>query len=172
MRIELANLEERRTSFSHLYQPAELDLTDERVSISNPVSVVGELTRTSGGLHIEGKIETEVRVECDRCLKPLTFPISAEFALEYISEQDYRESNAAELTEKQMTVSVFDGEIIDIDEMVREQILLAVPARVLCASGCKGICPSCGANLNLQECSCQTKETDPRWAELKKLKTS
>jgi uncharacterized protein len=64
---------------------------------------------------------------------------------------------------------VFDGEAIDVDEIVKEQILLAVPTRMLCREDCKGICPECGADKNTGECNCVTDEIDPRWAALKDL---
>jgi uncharacterized protein len=64
---------------------------------------------------------------------------------------------------------VFDGEALDVDEIVKEQILLAVPTRMLCREDCKGICPQCGVDKNTGECNCETKEIDPRWAALKNL---
>jgi uncharacterized protein len=97
-------------------------------------------------------------------------PVNADFALDYISGRDYESSAAAELTEAEMSLSVFDGEAIDVDEIVKEQILLAVPSRVLCREDCKGICPACGIDRNTGECSCVTDNTDPRWAALKNLK--
>jgi len=68
-----------------------------------------------------------------------------------------------------MSVSVFDGEAIDVDEIVKEQIVLAVPTRMLCREDCKGICPECGADRNKGDCNCATNDIDPRWAALKDL---
>jgi uncharacterized protein len=67
-------------------------------------------------------------------------------------------------------LSVFDGEAIDVDEIVREQILLSVPDRALCDENCRGICLMCGTNLNAGSCECKSSEVDPRWAALKNLK--
>ena len=75
----------------------------------------------------------------------------------------------SELTEDEMSVSVFDGEAIDVDEIVKEQIVLAVPTRMLCREDCKGICPECGTDRNTGDCSCATNDIDPRWAALKNL---
>ena len=69
-----------------------------------------------------------------------------------------------------MDFSTYDGDRIDLDEIVREQILLALPTRQLCAEDCKGLCPSCGANLNEKACGCEQQQTDPRWSALEALK--
>jgi DUF177 domain-containing protein len=172
MRIELANLKEGRSSFAHVYELGELDLDDEYIKLSQPASVSGKL-RVSGnrGL-VDGSIGTQVQVECDRCLQPVVFPVQTAFHLEYVTGAEYEALRAVELSDDEMLVSVFDGEIVDIDEIVREQVLLSVPARVLCSQGCKGICTSCGSDLNLGDCGCETREIDLRWEALKKLKGS
>jgi uncharacterized protein len=87
----------------------------------------------------------------------------------YITGTVYASSQAAELTEDDLAVSVFDGEAIEVDEIVKEQILLAVPTQMLCRPDCKGICPDCGVDKNTGECACDTKNVDPRWAALKNL---
>src|ERR1043166_9070295 len=119
---------------------------------------------------VNGHVEARAQVECDRCLKPVEIPVNTDFELEYISGSEYESSAAAELTEAEMSVSVFDDEAIDVDEIVKEQILLAVPTRMLCREDCKGICPQCGIDRNTGECNCVTEEVDPRWAALKNLK--
>ena len=91
-------------------------------------------------------------------------------ALEYITGADYESSSTAALSEEELSVSVFDGESIDVDEIVKEQILLAVPARTLCREDCQGMCPECGVDLNTGQCNCAVDEVDPRWAALKDLK--
>ncbi len=61
------------------------------------------------------------------------------------------------------------GEHVDLDDLVREQILLALPTRQLCRDDCKGLCPTCGANLNQTTCDCSAEEIDPRFAALAQL---
>ena len=169
MRIELENLEGGRGEFAHVYQPEDLNPVDERVQITEPAQVNGKVRLAGNEVFVNGHVETRAQVECDRCLKPVELPVSADFALEYISGADYESSAVAELTEAEMSVSVFDGEAIDVDEIVKEQILLAVPTRMLCREDCKGICPECGTDLNSGECACKKDDIDPRWAALKNL---
>jgi uncharacterized protein len=171
MRIELANLEDGQGKFNQTYQPEELNLADERLSLKGPVVVSGKVRSSGTEVFVTGNVKASILLECDRCLKQLDLPVNADFKLEYITGQEYESGQAAELSEEDLAVSVFDGEVIDIDEVVKEQILLSVPDRVLCRDECKGICSECGADLNLGDCGCQTTEIDPRWAALKNLKS-
>jgi uncharacterized protein len=169
MRIELENLEGGKGSFAEVYDPEKLNPVDERVSLIAPATVNGKVRLSGNEVFVNGHIETQAQVECDRCLKPIELPIDADFTLEYIRDSDYESSEAVELTEAQMSVSMFDGQGIDVDEIVKEQILLAVPTRMLCREDCKGICPECGTDRNTGDCSCVTNDIDPRWAALKNL---
>ena len=170
MRIELENLEGGKGSFVHTYQPDELNPVDERVNLTQPAAVKGTVRRAGNDVSVNGHVDARVQVECDRCLKPVELPVSADFDLEYITGAEYESSSAAALSEEELTVSVFDGNGIDVDEIVKEQILLEVPARTLCRDDCKGICPECGADLNTGDCGCTPNEIDPRWAALKNFK--
>ena len=170
MRIELENLEGGKGGFAHVYQPDDLNPLDERIRLVEPVAVKGNVKLARALVQVNGHIDTRAQVECDRCLQPVELPVDADFALEYITGSDYESSEAAELTDEEMSVSVFDGEAIDVDEIVKEQILLAVPTRMLCREECKGICPECGIDRNSGECACVTDDVDPRWAALKNLK--
>ena len=170
MRIELENLEGGKSDFAHVYNPDDLNPVDERVNLIAPATVNGKIQRAGNEVFVNGHVDTRVQVECDRCLKPVEIPVSADFELDYITGSEYESSSAAELTEAEMSVAVFDGEAIDVDEIVKEQILLTVPTRMLCREDCKGICPECGTDRNTGECDCVSKEIDPRWAALKTLK--
>ncbi|HZI48791.1 MAG TPA: DUF177 domain-containing protein [Pyrinomonadaceae bacterium] len=170
MRIELENLEGGKGDFVHVYNPEDLNPVDERIKLGGPARVNGKIRLAGNEVFVNGHVDTQAQVECDRCLKPVEIPVSADFELEYITGSEYESSGVAELTEAEMSVSVFDGEAVDVDEIVKEQILLAVPTRMLCREDCKGICPQCGTDRNTGECNCVTEEIDPRWAALKNLK--
>ncbi len=172
MRIKLENLEGGKGDFAHIYQPEELNPVDERVRLAGPAAVKGKIRLSGNEVFVNGHFDARAQVECDRCLQPVELPVSGDFALEYISGSEYESSDVAELTEAELSVSVFDGEAIDVDEIVKEQILLAVPTRMLCREDCKGICPECGIDKNTGDCQCVTDDIDPRWAALKNLNTT
>ena len=170
MRIELANLEGGKGEFSATYEAHQLELEDERVQLATPVTVKGRIKRSGAEVIVSGNITGQLFINCDRCLKPLETVLNNQFELEYVSGSEYEALPDAELTEAQMAISVFDGVGIDVDEIVKEQVLLAVPARLLCRDDCKGLCPNCGADRNTTDCNCETSISDPRWDALKSLK--
>src|SRR5436190_6899739 len=116
MRIVLENLEGGKSDIAHLYQPDELNPIDERVQLTAPATVNGQLRVARNEVFVNGHVETRAKVECDRCLKPVELPVNTDFALEYISGVNYESSAAAELTEADLLLSVFDGKTIDVDE--------------------------------------------------------
>ena len=127
MRIELENLEGGKSDFAHVYQPEDLNPVDERVQLTEPAAGNGKVRLSGNEVFVNGHVETRAQVECDRCLKTVELPVSADFALEYITGADYESSAVAELTEEEMSVSVFDGQAIDVDEVVKEQICWPYP---------------------------------------------
>jgi uncharacterized protein len=169
MRIELDSLEGTDGRFAQTYETEQLALSDERVHLAQPAKVTGRIKRANREVVVKGHISSRVQVECDRCLKFVELPVETSFNLEYVTPQTYEARRAAELSENDMTLSVFDGEAIDIDELVGEQILLALPSRVLCEETCKGLCPVCGGDRNLADCACESTEVDPRWRALREL---
>ena len=169
MRIELAQLEDGKAEFAKSYEPDALALDDERFKLCGPASVSGKVRLSGAEVIVKGHLDSCIAVDCDRCLRPIQIPVNSEFSLEYISDTDYESTQTAELTDELMSVGVFDGETIDVDEIAREQILLAVPTRALCKEDCKGFCEKCGADKNAGECGCAEQEIDPRWSALKDL---
>jgi uncharacterized protein len=166
MRIELENLAPT-SSFEHVYEPEELTLDEEHVRLTEPPEVRGSVKQSGREVRLTGTITARAEVDCDRCLKTVALPVETKFDVAYVPAEDYRQSEAAELQEEDLGLSIFDGETIDVDELVREQLLLALPARALCGEDCKGLCPTCGADKNTNPCDCHSREIDPRWAGLK-----
>jgi DUF177 domain-containing protein len=169
MRIELAALEGGRGSFAYSYAPGELVLQDDRIRLLAAPTVSGEIRQKERCVRVKGRVVAKLQIECDRCLKPVELPVDSEFKLEYVTPEEYLTQQAVELNVQDLDLSILDGEAIDIDELVTEELLLAVPDHLLCSENCKGICPVCGVDRNSVACECQTVETDPRWAGLKQL---
>ena len=169
MRIELASLEGGKGRFTHGYSEGELVLEDDRVRVISPPQVSCDIRQEERSVGVNGRVESRVQVECDRCLKPVELAVDSRFKLEYVTADEYKTQQDAELTIEDLDLNVFDGEVIDIDALVAEELLLAAPDHLLCKEDCKGICPVCGSDRNAADCGCDTSEVDPRWAGLKEL---
>ncbi|HEY0386746.1 MAG TPA: DUF177 domain-containing protein [Pyrinomonadaceae bacterium] len=170
MRIEVDELAGGAKPFAHTYEPEELILDEERARLIEAPQVRGSASLSGNEVHLRGQVTARAEVDCDRCLKAIEAPIETEFDVTYIPASAYAAHETAELQEADLLLSVYEGDEIDVDEIVREQILLALPARALCREECKGLCPVCGSDRNLNGCECEEKETDPRWSALKDLR--
>jgi uncharacterized protein len=76
----------------------------------------------------------------------------------------------AEMQDTDAEVAFYEGDGVELEDILREQMLLAVPIKLVCSDACKGLCPQCGKNLNSGDCHCEPVAEDPRWDALKGLK--
>lgn len=124
-------------------------------------------------VEVEGTVETEARLACSRCLKEFTEPLSARFALtftENLPEVGDEEEEEVELSAEEMGLTLFHGDEIDMRDAIAEQVIMAVPLRPLCSEGCKGLCQSCGADLNEGDCGCRPSSFNAKFDALKGFK--
>jgi uncharacterized protein len=171
MRIEVENLTAAGEPFGHTYGPAEVELDEEGARLVSDAAVEGRASRRGQQVRLRGTIRTEVEILCDRCAAPERAPLAVEFDTSFIPQEvEAAKDENVELSPEDLLLSAYDGEAIDLDELVREQVLLALPSRHLCKEDCKGLCPKCGTDLNAGSCSCEQGEIDPRWSALAGLK--
>jgi uncharacterized protein len=171
MRIELEKLEELGGKFSRLYEIGELLLDDAEVRLLEPTEVSGRVRRDGKDVELRGELGTKIETACGRCLKPVELSIRSEFTERFVPAVEWRAEEQHELREEDLNLAVFDGEAIELDDVVREEILLAMPGHVLCGDDCKGLCPSCGIDRNLSSCQCEANEIDLRWQGLENLRS-
>lgn len=170
MIVGLTTLKDWETSFDFLLAPEELELESEAATLKNEVRAQVKLKKGIAQTDVKGTIFAEVGIDCSRCLQPTENSLEIPFKAVFVTPENYTEAKEAELGGEDLEVSIFDGDEIDLTELVREQILLNLPIQVFCREDCQGLCPKCGANQNLIDCKCEENEIDPRWASLKNLK--
>ena len=130
-------------------------------------------TRKGEQVRLSGKLSATVQIDCARCLAPVPVSVDESFDLFYIpSVNRLQPDEERELAKDDLLVAFYRDDCLDLDEVVREQIDLAIPMAIVCSDACRGLCPNCGANLNESECSCTQQEPDPRWAALEQLRSS
>jgi len=145
-----------------------------------PAHVDALLEKIERRVRVEAHARAELTVPCGRCLAATPVDVPVDFELTLVPADEYRNAGeerdphqgeaggsfAATAAEEDF----YTGKEIDLDPILREQVVLALPGYPLCREECKGLCPVCGANLNERECGCERKVVDPRWAKLKDLK--
>ena len=135
-----------------------LDFYGEK-PFAHPIRVSGTVRNMAGALSLEGTAETTLELTCDRCLKPFSQPLALPVSTLLAEELEDEENDEIVLLQ--------DG-AADLDEIFTTALVLSMDAKHLCSEDCKGLCPTCGADLNLGPCQCR-KEPDPRFAALAQL---
>jgi uncharacterized protein len=171
MLISVARLPEEGLRFEHQYQPGELDVTGHEFSLQQPPLIRGRVDRTGMDLRLRGQLTAAVEAPCDRCLREVSLPVEHPFELFYAPPDALAgRSGETELQPRDLAFAIYENEEINLDDLTREQLELALPTRVLCREDCRGLCPQCGADLNLEQCQCQ-QPLDPRWQALADLRS-
>jgi uncharacterized protein len=167
--------------------PEGLDLDEALDPSAVHVDQETEFTLAAGGrlrgrvdlvdgatVHVRGRLSASVQVECGRCLERYPVPLDQELDLFYLpreKERPLEQEEDVEMTDRDVVVGYYDGDALDLGDVVREQVFLSLPLKRLCGEGCRGLCPTCGRNLNAGDCGCPPPETseDPRLSPLRKL---
>ncbi len=153
----------RKESFSFVCSARDVGLLEEQGWLDATICVDGEVVNTGRLLEIAGIIRAkQVRFVCNRCLEEYSSSLEVPFSEEF-------QEMTLETNEEDNDFSCYQGDEIDITELVRESLLLAEPLKTLCREDCKGLCLHCGTNLNLTSCSCLERIVDPRLAVLQQF---
>jgi uncharacterized protein len=156
-------------TIQHVYADGRPELRADDSRIVGSPALKLHATRDGDKVRLVGSLRADVLIDCDRCLSPISLPVEQSFDLLYIPP--LRASEEKELGDDDLSIAFYQHQVIDLDDLVREQIELALPMGRVCDDDCKGLCPGCGANLNQQQCVCRVDDVDPRWAALKRLKS-
>lgn len=174
MEINISQIDESDgLDIDYLYPEGEPNLEDENSKSVDRTAVKLHASRKGEEILLRGKIGAFVQMNCDRCLADFAIPVTQSFDLLYLQlDKTHGPKEEHELSEDDLSISYFQGQFINLDDLVREQIQLALPMARLCREDCHGLCQQCGANLNEGQCSCTVEQVDPRWAALKGLKNN
>jgi uncharacterized protein len=148
---------------------ATADARDADCRVVAPVHLVMDVQRERDTYRVTGRVETQLELECGRCLEPFPVPVDSTFELRYVPAATSAEEGEREVEEDDLTTAFYKDDRLDLSELMHEQFVLALPMKPLCSEGCKGLCPQCGTNLNKAACDCAPAWKDPRLAALKGL---
>ena len=144
---------------------------DEReISLASPVNVALELIPEAEHIRFSGHLRTAVRVACSRCLQDFILELNETIPLILLQPVSPDSEEEIDLRPQDLDTTFFDGEAVDVDLIVAEQIFLALPQRPLCRLDCQGLCSECGADLNRESCGCEKREIGSAFDALKAVK--
>jgi uncharacterized protein len=179
MLITLLDLEREPVQFDTSIAPGVIDFGIEAHQVT-PLAVQGKaevLREHRGPKEIIEDIRTQAHwnadfeVPCARCLDPVRHPLGGDFDLLFRPlGADAGPADRA-LGAPDTEIGYYQGEGLVLEDVLREQVLLSLPARTLCRQDCKGLCPRCGRNLNNEPCVCEDHPSDPRWSALSDLRS-
>jgi len=149
----------------------DLDPEDSPDGLSAPEPVRYDVAavRDRGCVRISGHVAVRVVAGCSRCARLFDIDVDHSFKALYKGVGTDAERLPTELDENDLSLDYYEGDAIDGDRLIAEQVLLALPMKLLCDEDCRGLCPSCGVNRNDTDCRCEP-EGDPRLASLEAIR--
>jgi uncharacterized protein len=173
MLLSIKEMEVRKVRFAETWEPNGFEFSDSSLSQKGPLVAEGVaelLPHTGGEVRVHGRIRTDVETECDRCLGRAAFHVDAPFDLFYRPlEPGAGHDEEVAIDEGEAEMGFYELPGLQLEDIVREQVLLQLPMQRVCSEACKGICPVCGANRNEVDCACRPQAPDDRWMALKDL---
>ena len=194
MFFHVRDLELKPVGFDVELPPGTIEFQDPKLKQAAPLHASGQAELVLGSLgeiRVKGQVQVRLQADCDRCLEPAEFPVDSGFELYYRPVDEARLANnatrrgrqpeqaitarAVRVEEKALDageaeMGFYEGDGVELNDVLREFVLLALPMQKLCDENCKGICPVCGQNRNQKDCGCQSNAGDDRWAALKEIR--
>jgi uncharacterized protein len=178
MFLDIKELEVHPLDFEEQIPPDVIDLGSEARQ-RTPLNTSGhaEVVEEHHGKHqiirdirLKGRLSTGIELQCARCLEPVRQEVKRDFELLYRPLGADAGRDELSITDAEAEIGYYKGNGVLLEDVLREQVLLALPLKITCRPDCRGLCPQCGKNLNQEQCSCSTEVEDPRWAALKDVR--
>jgi DUF177 domain-containing protein len=138
--------------------------------VDGPIRVEGRVTKEAGGFRVKGNVDFALVTSCTRCGGDAKKTFAGGFDLIFMEGKPANLPKDLELSPEDADSLYFDGPDLDLNPVFKQEVAVQIPVQILCRKDCKGLCSSCGADLNNVECDCEKEEGDPRLAVLRNLK--
>jgi len=179
MEFKVSELEREPIEFDLKLDPGAVDFgaeatQDGRLSTAGRAEVLHEHRGPRdivADIRLKGSFAGEFEVPCARCVERVEIPLTAEFDLIFRPIGADADAPERSITAPETEIGYYQGDSLLLEDVLREQVLLSLPVRTLCKPDCKGLCPRCGKNRNLEACSCDEAPSDARWEALAGLRS-
>lgn len=158
------------------------DITDEGLDLEfeetfepdpfkplSPVKASLHVDKFGSEVFVKGMVRAALELECGRCLKPFSYEADLEVDVVYRPVSELEGEEKHEIKDDELDTGFYEGDELEIQDLLKEQIILSIPIKPLCSESCRGICPACGTDLSTDTCECEEKATDSRLEILKNL---
>ncbi|HXW07321.1 MAG TPA: DUF177 domain-containing protein [Vicinamibacterales bacterium] len=170
MLLDLNKLQGQREHVERALPSSAFEPQDDQYRLIAPVELSMDVQKAGDDVfHVTGSFRTRLELDCSRCLEPFELPVEASFDLRYFPQTANAGEGEREIEEEDLTTAYYRDGVLDVIDLLREQLQLALPMKPLHDEACRGLCPVCGGNLNRTDCDHSSKWEDPRLAPLKGL---
>jgi len=170
MLLDLSRFRTGTERVDRQFEPSTLAQPDDEFRILLPVTVSAELRKDGEKVRLVGRLSAMLELDCSRCLDAFPLPVESTFDTLFLPAAANTGDDEHEIKDDDLGVSYYKDEVIDLGEVIREQLYLALPMKPLCRDECLGLCSVCGKNRNRDACTCQASWVDPRLEALRKLR--
>lgn len=154
MIVKLSEIEDKLVLKGEMTNLAFKNVEEREFSLESPVLYELLVTKQDDSFRIAGPVKGAVTMACSRCLEEFSCSIDTYLDIKLAPKGLMSQTAEAELRPDDLDVYYLDGDEIDLDPFVYDEVLLSVPFRPLCKEDCEGLCQSCGKNRNIEPCSC------------------
>jgi uncharacterized protein len=152
--ITLEELQLRRISVSKTYPVGSLDYHGAEFRQVGDLKLDAVAELVGAEIRVRGHLGTVIECSCDRCLGAVQIPVERDLDLSYRPMTEIAREELIEISDDESDVAFYREQGIELADVVSEQVILSIPMKVVCRVDCKGLCPACGANRNLEACNC------------------
>ncbi len=157
MLIAVQELQQHPLHVEKEYAAGEIEVQQPDLERIGPLKVQADARLSGPEIRVHLRIDGIASPNCARCLQPVALPLAHDVRLVYHPVSELTAVNEVEIHTADTEVGFFRGEGVELEDIVREQVLLALPMRTMCNEECRGLCPTCGSNLNHETCDCDKR---------------
>ena len=162
MKIQISDIisgKDRSKKIDEIFEIESFEFEGDIIKSITPCKVSGVMNSDGDILVIRANIKTDLEMVCSRCLDTFIYPIDIDIEERFTNNPDLEDEG----------IMFVDGDTINITEVIENCIISTLPIKRLCKEDCKGLCPECGVNKNVENCNCIDYDVDIRLAKLREL---
>jgi uncharacterized protein len=168
--FDVSHMREAHARVERTYPPDALPSDSEVYRIAAPFSLRCEVRKNRQQYRLVGRIQATLELTCGRCLEGYVLTVDEPIDVLFLPRAEPAAPAEREVEEDDLSTAYYEGQVLDLGQLMQEQFYLAAPMKPLCREDCRGLCPDCGTNLNTGSCDCHPTWVDPRLAVLEQLK--